>query len=78
MKQIDSALEIAREMREERERLYTLCSVITDKAGPQPCEDGGTLDPADYTTYRLAEVLEEALSDFAQIGRLIEHLEAAA
>lgn len=78
MTPIDSALEIAREMREERDRFYALCSVITDKLGPHPCEGGGTLDPVDCTTYRLAEVLEAALSDFGQLGRLIEHLEEAA
>jgi len=78
MNAINSALEIANELREERDRLHALCTVIIEKVGYQKSEDGGMLDPVDFTAYRIAEVLEESLADFNQLSRLIGHLEKAA
>lgn len=61
---IESALEIANEIREEQSRQYGLASLITLHIEKETIEHGA------------AEILEDRLSKCGQMWRLIEKLEA--
>lgn len=64
IRRIESALEMANEIREEKSRQYSLASLITHHLEKETVEHG------------TAEILEDRLSDCGQIWRLIETLEA--
>lgn len=68
---IESALEMANEIRVERERFYALATTISEHLTPRNNEDS-----PDCISLRLAEVLEEMLVDTGQQNRLIKCLEA--
>ena len=66
------ALEIAHELRVERERIWCLAHSIINDLMREPGEDS----PSPYS-WRISGVLEEIVGDSAQTGRLIKYLEQA-
>lgn len=70
-RRIESAVEMASELSDQRERLCALSIALLDQLRPPEGKDAGN-----PIAFRLAELLEEQLGDIAQQSRLMDCLEA--
>mgnify|MGYP000518816275 CR=1 FL=1 len=70
-RRVQSALEMAHEITEEKERMYAVALALLSRLTPAAGDDH-----IEVGAFRLAEVLEEMLANCAQHYRMIECVEA--